>query len=75
MNADAEEAWVQEIIRLAGTGPLSFLNDCTPGYYNREGTASQGTRQNTGYAPGINVFNDLLKEWREKGNLEGMMLN
>ena len=75
VSAEAEEAWVQEIIKYAGTGPLNFQNDCTPGYYNREGTASQGTRQNTPYAPGINVFNNLLKDWREQGDLEGMVLN
>ena len=75
VSAEAEEAWVQEIVKLAGTGPLAFLNECTPGYYNREGTAGQGSRQNTGYAPGINIFNDLLKTWRETGNLEGMELN
>ena len=75
VSAEAEEAWVQEIVRLAGTGPMSFLNECTPGYYNREGTASTGSRQNAGYAPGINIFNNLLKQWREKDDLEGMMLN
>ena len=74
VSAEAEEAWVQEIVRLAGTGPMSFLNECTPGYYNREGTASTGSRQNAGYAPGINVFNNLLKDWRETGELEGMVL-
>ena len=75
VSAEAEEAWIQEIVRLAGTGPMSFLNECTPGYYNREGTASKGSRQNTGYAPGINIFNNLLKDWRETGDLEGMVLN
>jgi hypothetical protein len=30
--------------------------------------------QNSPYAPGINAFNDLLAEWRKKGDLEGMTL-
>ena len=74
VTSEAEDAWVSEIVRLAGTGPMAFLNECTPGYYNREGTADKGSRQNTGYAPGINVFNGLLAKWREQGELEGMEL-
>lgn len=76
VTTEAEEAWIQEILRLANTGPLTFLNDCTPGYYNREGTVGHGSSlQNSGYAPGINVFNNLLKAWRDTGELEGMSLS
>ena len=76
VTSEAEDAWIAEILRFADTGPLSFLNDCTPGYYNREGTVGHGSsRQNSGYAPGINVFNDLLKAWRDAGELEGMKLS
>jgi cyclohexanone monooxygenase len=70
----AEEAWVEEIVKLAGTGAQAFLAECTPGYYNREGQGSGGNMQNSPYAPGINAFNALLAAWREKGNLEGMTL-
>ena len=74
-TADAESAWVEEIVRLAGegTGAAEFLEACTPGYYNREG---QGRRnlQSSPYAPGINAFNDLLAKWREDGTLAGMTL-
>ncbi len=72
VDADAEEAWVQQIIALAGTGATAFLEECTPGYYNREGKGSGGNMQNSPYAPGINAFNHLLKQWRDKGELEGM---
>lgn len=76
VTSEAEDAWIEEILRFADTGPLVFLNECTPGYYNREGTVGHGSsRQNSGYAPGINVFNDLLKTWRETGELEGMKLS
>ena len=75
VSAQAEQAWVQEIMRLAGTGAMSFLKDCTPGYYNQEGTLGNVERsQNAFYAPGINAFNKLLKDWRNKGDLEGMEL-
>jgi cyclohexanone monooxygenase len=75
VDADAEQAWVEEIIRLAGGGNAEFLEACTPGYYNREGQVGQGiSMQNSPYAPGINAFNDLLAKWREAGTLAGMTL-
>ena len=75
VTEEAEEAWVQEIRRLADANARAFLQACTPGYYNRE--ASLGDNEGglfSNYSPGINAFNRLLKEWREKGDLEGMEL-
>jgi cyclohexanone monooxygenase len=75
VTAEAEETWVKTIVSLAGTGATAFLEECTPGYYNREGrTATGASMQNSPYAPGINAFNALLAAWREKGDLEGMEL-
>jgi cyclohexanone monooxygenase len=75
VDAEAEKAWVTEIVRLAGGGNAEFLEACTPGYYNREGQVGKGvSMQNSPYAPGINAFNDLLARWREAGSLEGMTL-
>jgi cyclohexanone monooxygenase len=73
-TAEAEEAWVQQIVAMAGSGATAFLEECTPGYYNREGQGS-ANMQNSPYAPGINAFNALLKKWREDGDMEGMTLN
>ena len=74
-TTEAEDAWVKQIVSLAGTGATAFLQECTPGYYNREGqTVSGASMQNSPYAPGINAFNALLQQWREKGDLEGMEL-
>jgi len=75
VTEDAEQAWVDEIVSLAGTGAQAFLEECTPGYYNREGQVGQARMQNSPYAPGINAFNDLLKRWREAGDLDGMTLS
>ena len=74
VTADAEERWVAEIVSLAGMGAAAFLEQCTPGYYNREGKGVQGNMQNSAYAPGINAFNALLAQWREQGDMEGMEL-
>ncbi len=74
VTAAAEDEWVKQIVALAGTGATAFLEQCTPGYYNREGKGTGGNMQNSPYAPGINAFNALLAEWRERGTLEGMEL-
>jgi cyclohexanone monooxygenase len=77
VTAEAEQAWVDEIVRLAGSGANAFLEECTPGYYNREGkgrNASGAGAQNSPYAPGINAFNALLAAWRERGDFAGMDL-
>ncbi len=74
VTAEAESRWVAEIVAQAGMGAAEFLEQCTPGYYNREGKGTQGNRQNSPYAPGINAFNALLKEWRDRGDLKGMEL-
>ncbi len=73
VTEEAEQAWVDQIVAMAGTGATAFLEECTPGYYNREGQGS-ANMQNSPYAPGINAFNDLLAAWREKGDLDGMSL-
>ncbi len=74
VTAEAEQAWVEQIVALAGTGATAFLEQCTPGYYNREGAGSGGNMQNSPYAPGINEFNSLLAQIRERGGLDGMEL-
>jgi cyclohexanone monooxygenase len=71
VTPEAEAAWVEQIVALAGTGAQAFLEECTPGYYNREGQG-RSNMQNSAYAPGINAFNALLAQWREKGDLDGM---
>jgi cyclohexanone monooxygenase len=76
VTAEAEQAWIDEIVRLAGSGTAAaaFLEECTPGYYNREGQGRGASMQNSPYAPGINAFNALLAKWREQGDFDGMTL-
>ena len=73
VTEQAESDWIEEILKLAGSGigAQKFLEECTPGYYNREGQG-RSDMQNSPYAPGINAFNDLLASWRDKGDLSGM---
>lgn len=72
-TAEAEEDWVNTIVRLAALR-AAFLAECTPGYYNNEGSASKAGARNASYGAGAPAFMKLLREWREKGQLEGLDL-
>jgi cyclohexanone monooxygenase len=67
---EAQDAWVDLINKLQ-INNRAFLEACTPGYYNNEGSARAGLGAGI-YTPGINAFNKLLEEWRAKGDMEGL---
>jgi cyclohexanone monooxygenase len=73
---NGEADWVSEIRRLA-LKTNSFIESCTPGYYNSEGQFGKaiGTLGGEAYSPGINAFNALLADWRANGQLEGLELS
>ena len=56
-------------------GGLGFLETCTPGYYNNEGAPKGGSAFFGAYTPGVNAFNQLLEEWRDRGDLAGMEID
>jgi cyclohexanone monooxygenase len=67
---EAQDAWVDLIAKLQ-INNRAFLEACTPGYYNNEGSARAGLGAGI-YTPGINAFNKLLVEWRNKGDMKGL---
>ncbi len=72
-SAEAEEAWVEEIIASA-VMRQKFQEECTPGYYNNEGQPSALAARNGFYGKGPIAFVALLEAWRKAGSLEGMEL-
>ncbi|PTL71819.1 monooxygenase [Rathayibacter caricis DSM 15933] len=62
-SVEAEEAWVRTVHETAAD-TRAFQAECTPGYYNGEGTRSIG---GASYSPGPIAFHRLLREWREGG--------
>ncbi len=70
-SARAEDDWVETIVGLARNN-LSFLEDCTPGYYNNEGKPGDRSGQNTSYGKGSVQFFELLAKWRDEGTLAGL---
>jgi len=69
----AEDEWVQTILGFSG-GPLGGLGgpDCTPGYYNNEGKPNPNAAQSAPYGGGSIKFFEMLAQWREKGEFEGL---
>jgi cyclohexanone monooxygenase len=67
----AEQQWVETIISFARLG-RDFLESCTPGYYNNEGNLSNLSAQNGFFGGGSILFFQMLKDWREKGDLPGL---
>jgi cyclohexanone monooxygenase len=75
-SPEAQDNWVSTIRELS-IDNSAFEVSCTPGYYNNEGGGGgQGIRSFLGepYSPGFYAFDDLLKEWRDKGDLDGLVL-
>lgn len=70
---EAEDAWVEEIIRLSRISE-AFQASCTPGYYNNEGKANPKSAQNSPYGKGPNPYFAKMQEWRDDGTMEGLAL-
>lgn len=72
----AQENWCTTI-RETAVDNSAFDAQCTPGYYNNEGGGGgEGIRSHLGepYGPGFYAFEDLLRSWRDKGDLDGLVL-
>jgi cyclohexanone monooxygenase len=68
---EAEAEWVSIV---NGTNPMTkYQSVCTPGYYNGEGTSEGGFLQAV-YPKGALAFFDLLAQWREQGDLAGLIV-
>jgi len=70
---EAEDDWVNTILKMAVLR-ADFLAECTPGYYNNEGTPNPSAAKNSSYGGGAPAFLNLLRDWRKAGNLEGLDL-
>jgi cation diffusion facilitator CzcD-associated flavoprotein CzcO len=69
---EAEAEWVATIKEKAMNNQ-AFLESCTPGYYNNEGMPGQGTGlAGELYGGGPVEFHDLIKRWRESGDMKGL---
>ncbi|MEY4509991.1 MAG: hypothetical protein RLZZ450_2113 [Pseudomonadota bacterium] len=72
-SEEAQDGWVK-IIRETSFDNSAFERECTPGYYNNEGEPVRRGFLGEPYAPGFYVFDKLIKAWRDKGDMEGMVV-
>jgi cyclohexanone monooxygenase len=71
-SAAAEAAWVKTI-RENMVLDKPFFEACTPGYYNNEGQkVTRYTIFGEPYGPGYFAFDDLLSDWRNRGDFDGI---
>ena len=80
-SLEAQNAYVDHI-RETAIDISAFQRECTPSYFNNEATemetktGEKKMRSYLGetYGPGYYVFEKRLEDWREKGDLAGLML-
>lgn len=72
-SQEAEDAWVDTIVKLAVLRE-NFLKECTPGYYNNEGMPETMSAKNSSYGAGPVAFTKVLEAWRAEGELKGLEL-
>ncbi len=70
-TVEAENAWVDTIVDKARLNE-DYLAACTPGYYNNEGHPQLANRRNTTYGGGSMEYFEILKAWREAGEMPGL---
>jgi cation diffusion facilitator CzcD-associated flavoprotein CzcO len=51
-----------------------FMRSCPPGYFNNEGEEKPKWALFRGYGYGWDAFQKLLRQWRDKGDMEGLVL-
>ena len=67
-------AWLELLSHSAGR--MIGSPDCTPGYYNNEGQEMpESAKMNVGYPAGATAYFKYIKEWREKGDFDGIEFN
>jgi cyclohexanone monooxygenase len=69
----AQDAWVSHVHDTA-VDIWQFQNECTPSYFNGEGSEKKRFYAGEPYGPGWDAFEALLEKWRSNGDLPGMEL-
>ncbi len=77
----AQDDWVDHV-RATAVDISEFQAECTPSYYNNEGEKAvdkEGKEKfrnylGEAYGPGWGAFTQLIYNWQEKGDLEGLVV-
>jgi cyclohexanone monooxygenase len=71
-TAEAEADWLR-ILHEKSVGIRYFLASCTPSYLNGEGDVENSFVANT-YGGGAIEFNQIIDEWRKRGDFVGLKI-
>ncbi|MFF5024714.1 neopentalenolactone/pentalenolactone D synthase [Streptomyces collinus] len=74
VSATGEKEWTEEILRLANRN-LDYAESCTPGLFNNEGRPGDLHVLNGSYGGGSVAFLNVLRAWREAGDLAHLELS
>jgi cyclohexanone monooxygenase len=69
----AQDTWVKTI-RQNAFDLTRFQRECTPGYFNNEGSQKMRWYLGESYGLGWDAFEGLLQEWRNNGALNGLIV-
>lgn len=69
----AQDEWLR-VIRENALDTTAFQRECTPSYFNNEGEEKIRWYLGEPYGPGFYAFDDLLRTWREQGDLAGLIV-
>jgi cyclohexanone monooxygenase len=72
-SQEGQDAW-GKIMRESAIDDAALWRECTPGHYNGEGAESYRSPFGDLYGPGFYAFDALLNAWRDKGDLQGLVL-
>jgi cation diffusion facilitator CzcD-associated flavoprotein CzcO len=73
-SLEAQDRWVSHI-RATAIDISQFQRECTPSYFNNEGDDKKARWfLGESYGPGWDAFQQILAEWRTKGELEGLVI-
>jgi cation diffusion facilitator CzcD-associated flavoprotein CzcO len=68
---EAEEAWWNEVAMHLMRNAL-FLTECTPSYYNGEGSRDPSAIKSAAYFGGTMAYVNILRDWRQQGTMPGL---
>jgi cation diffusion facilitator CzcD-associated flavoprotein CzcO len=74
VSPEAQEAYVARFEELE-IDSSEFLGECTPSYFNNEGEKKPKWALFRSWGHGWHAFEDMLAQWRDKGDLEGLTLS
>ena len=80
-SKDGQNGWIKHM-RDTEIDNTQWIAECTPSYFNNEGEPDIDENGNEKYrfylgetyGPGWDAFVKLLESWRNKGDLEGLVL-